>query len=220
MSAALRPFGLAQPPIDPQRLALRILSEKRFAQRVVRPVPHTWWDAVQSWLADRWHQLMDAFGRSVHVGRGATAALGDLVLVAVVILLVVVGARLLMQLSREYGTAAGARPLAFRFAAADLYARAIAAAGERRYDRAVTLLFRATLASLDMRHALDDVPSRTVNECRRDVRARAPRFAGAFDGIARLFTAVAYANAAAGEAEWAQAREIYESTFRRSFDEA
>ena len=219
MSGPLAPFGLVRPPIDPQRLATRILSERRFSERVTRPVAHTWWDTLWSWLADRWHQLMDAFGRSVHVSRGVTAAAGDLILVAIAILVIAVAARLLMQINRDYGSRTGAQPIAPRYAARDLYAQAIAAAAQRRYRQAIALVFRATLASLDMRHALDDVPSRTVNECRRDVRARAPRFAPAFDGIARLFTAVAYANAEPGETEWLQAREAYDATIGRGGDE-
>ena len=212
-------FGAASPPSDPRALALRILSEARFRISVSRPPERTWWDHARQWLADRWQTLVDAFSRNVHIGKHAGVAVGDVLIVLAIGAILIAGVRLLRQLGREYArrSSEGAS-IAAAESARRIYARSVETARSGAYAQAIILLFRSTLAALDMRRLVADAPSRTVNETRREIRRTLPAFAAPFEIIARAFTAVAYADAPAGEDEWARAHQAYAASFGRDFD--
>jgi hypothetical protein len=166
------------------------------------PARKTWWDALTDWLGKRWHDLVDSLFRNVHIGGNAGTALGDILLIGLILLVVIVLARLLWSTVRV-GTAASGTPLADTAAdAATLHALSLQAARRGDYAHAIVLLFRAALAALDVQGVVHDDPSRTVNECRRAVRAKAPRLAAPFDEIARPFTAVLYADEPVTEVQW------------------
>lgn len=208
MISRLPAFG-HRPPADPHALARTILAEPRFRVRVA-PVRTAWWTPITKWLGDRWNQLVDAFTHHVKIGTGASIAIGDLLLIAVIALVVIVAVRLLMQYVREAAPADHARRLEPHASSEDLYAEAQRAAQHGEYARAIALLFSGALAALDVRGVVHDDPSRTVNECRREVRARAPQCSASFDIVARAFSAVVYADAPVSAEQWERARDAYQ----------
>lgn len=204
------PFGGRTPHADPAAVARAILSEPRFRVRVERAPARTWWDALRDWLGDRWHQLLDAFARNVHVGHGAGVAIGDLLIAGTVFAVVIVAVRLVLGMLREAHAPSGARPLPEHTDPRTLEAAARNAANSGAYAAAIAAIFQAAILRLDARGVLRDDPARTVNECRRDVRERAPHASASFDRIARLFTAAVYAEDPLTAEHWAQARAAYD----------
>ena len=202
-SGGLRAFGTLRPPIDPQALARKIVAEPRFKIAVLRPKPKTWWDVFTQWLADRWHQLIDAFSHHVHVAPNVSAAFGDVLLAIAIGAVVVVAIRLAFGIARDPNRSiAAARALPQHLDAETLYVQSSRAADRGDYAAAATLLFRAAVATLDLRGVVHDDPSRTVNETRAAVRVRAPQSVSPFDTIARTFTAALYADAPVSREQW------------------
>ena len=203
-------LGQQQPPHDAAALARHILSQARFRVFVHAARPHTWWDTIRQWIADRWNQLLDAFSHHVHIGTAWSIATGDVLIAAVIAIVVAVIVRLLLTISKDQ-SAGGMRESALPQHAdpEQLRAAALLAAQNGAYAGAVALLFQAVLALLDARGLLRDDPARTVNECRADVRRRAAQLSAPFDRIARLFTAAVYAEDRMSLAECMQAQEAY-----------
>lgn len=207
---ALAQFGAKAPARDPQALAREILAQSRFRMEVGAAHSRTWWDAARDWLGDRWHQLIDAFSHHVRLGAKTTVAFGDVLLVLAIVLVVAVAMRLLLGMAREGSAAnASAHALPVRADAGALHAAAQQAAQQGSYAVAIALLFRAVLATLDARGLLRDDPARTVNECRRDVRARAAHLSAPFDRIARAFTSAVYAEDRVTPEHWLDAERAY-----------
>ena len=203
-------FGAHRPPFEPHALARTILSEPRFQVRVSAPARKTWWDVLVGWLGDRWHDLLGAFGKHIHVSAGVSVATGDIVIVVVAALVIFVAVRLLSQYIAEGVSQAGTlRAVASRAGAAELYEMSLEASRRGDYGSAVSLLFRASLAVLDLRGVVHDDPSSTVNESRRQVRRTEPRLVEPFDVLSRAFTAVVYADVPVSQTQWANAREAY-----------
>lgn len=211
MSAAL--LGARQPPHAPAALARAILAQPRFRVRVTAPKQLTLWDRLWRWIADRWNDLANAFAHRVHLGSGASAAIGDVLILLVIAFVVAVLVRLLLNMTREpaHAAVAGITALEHHADARALHAAAREAAQAGAYGPAIALLFRAALATLDARGILRDDPARTVNQCRSDVRARAARLSAPFDRIARVFTAAVYADDPITPAHWSQAAEAYQA---------
>lgn len=209
--SALGRFGSHTPARDPQALARDILAQSRFRLHAQAPAARTWWDALRDWLGDRWNQLLNAFSHHVRIGSGASTAIGDLLLAVIIVLVIVVLVRLLLSIARDgfAGAGAGINALPVPADPAALHQQARQAAQQGAYALAIALLFRAALAALDARGLLRDDPARTVNECRRDVRARASSMSGAFDCIARAFTAAVYAEDRIGIEQWDDAQRAY-----------
>lgn len=176
----------------------------------------TWWDFVTAWLGDRWNQLVDAFAHRVHIGGPGSIVAGDVILILVAAVVVVVLVRLFAGYIRETPAVRGALPFAPPLAAEAIYSQSVQAANRGDYAGAIALLFRAALTALDVRGVVHDEPSRTVNECRREVGRTAPRFAAPFDTIARAFTAAIYAEALVTPAQWTAARDAYGQISMRS----
>lgn len=204
----LPPFGSFVPRADPQHAARAILSQARFRIAVAAPARRTWWDAFRDWLGARWRDLMHALFGRVHIGR-ADAAFGDVLLIALVLVVIVVLARLLMGAVRVGTARAEYRPADAAPDAGALHELSVTAAARGDYALAIVLLFRAALAALDVQGVVHDDPSRTVNECRRAVRAKAPPLAADFDAIARPFTAVLYAGQPVTEVQWRSALQAF-----------
>lgn len=215
-------FGAQRPPHDPGVLARSILAQPRFRIQAQAAQSRSWWDDLRKWIGDRWDALMNAFAHHVKIGPGAGAALGDILIAVLVLLVVIVGVRLLVGAAREHASATGiaATPLPAHASAAELFEAAQHAAAVGAYAAAIALAFRAALVTLDAHGALRDDPARTVNECRRDVRARAPRFGAAFDSIARAFTAAVYAEDRAGAEQWSEVERAYGTFSAASHDVA
>lgn len=203
-------FGAQPPPHDPHALAREILSERRFRVHVANPAHKTWWEVATSWLQDRWNELGRTFAHHVHIGAKASVAAGDIILAVTAGVVLIVAIRLISAYVRETVIPAHAvREIAPHLAAEALFAQSMHAGELGEYAAAIALVFRAALAALDIRGVVHDQPSRTVNECRREVRERAPAFLAPFDALARIFTAALYADAPVTQAQWAAAREAY-----------
>ncbi len=214
--------GAHQPARDPVALVRGILAQPRFRLQAQAVRSHTWWDVLRGWIADRWNALMDAFAHHVKLGNGTGIAIGDVLIAGLVLLVVIVSVRLLLSAAHDGASAPAltASALPEHANAAELFEAAQHAAAACAYAAAIALAFRATLASLDARGALRDDPARTVNECRRDVRSRAPRFDAAFDRIARAFTAAVYAERGAGADDWNDVERAYSAAFTVPHDAA
>lgn len=204
-------LGRQPPPRDPAALAREILAQPRFRMRVAAPRPHTWWDSMRQWIADRWDQLMQAFAHHVRFGKGWNIAAGDVLIGAIVLLVIAIAVRLLLTMAKEAAAAPGvhASALPVHADARSLQAAALEAAQHGAYAAAVAMLFQAALALLDARGLLRDDPARTVNECRSDVRKRAVQLSAPFDRLARIFTAAVYAEDRLNAAHWDDALDAY-----------
>lgn len=210
IARGLPAFGSQPPPHNPHGLALQILSERRFRIRVTAPPHKTWWDIALSWLQNRWNDLVQAFAHHVRFGAAVSIASGDLILLFVAALVLIIAIRLLSGYIRESAAPAhDVRGLSPRAATDALFAQSMRAAELSQYAAAISLLFRAALAALDVQGLVHDQPSRTVNECRREVGERAPGFLAPFDALARIFTAALYADAPVTQAQWTAARDAY-----------
>ncbi|HKU67816.1 MAG TPA: DUF4129 domain-containing protein [Candidatus Baltobacteraceae bacterium] len=220
--SALGRFGLQPAAQDPQALAREILAQPRFRLDVRGAPAHTWWDALRDWLGARWDRLIDAFAHHVRIGGTAGVAIGDLLLVLAIGGAIVVLVRLLRTIARE-ASSSGAGfsiPLPAGADPALLHEEARQSAQRGAYALALALLFRAVLAALDARGLLRDDPARTVNECRRDVRTRAAALSGAFDCIARGFTAAVYAEDRVTPQQWNDAERAYREILAARSDAA
>jgi hypothetical protein len=194
------------PPIDPNVLARKILSEDRF--RVAIPSSHrTAWEIFWTWVRDQWNRLFDALFSHVHVGKQTGLVLGDLVVIALVAIVLIVGVRLMRGAVRDAQRAGGSQPLADDPDFESLYERSRLAALHGDYRGAIALIFWAALLKLERLGIIRPDPSRTVNECRRAVARGAPAAAPAFDKIARSFTAAFYAERAVALDQWESARD-------------
>lgn len=203
------PLGTQTPPHDPAALARAILAQPRFRIHLAQP-PRTWWDVLHDWLRDHWNQLVQALSRNVHIGAKASVALGDVLVAVAICLVVVVGVRLLRSIARESaGAGQSSSALPEHADPAVLHAAAVRAAQRAEYAIAIGLEFRAALGVLDARGILRDDPARTVNECRRDVRARAWQLSAPFDAIARAFTAAVYAEDRVTAEDWSEVERAY-----------
>jgi hypothetical protein len=204
-------FGAHAPERNAQALAREILAQARFRVQVPHAPAHTWWDALRDWARDRWNQLIDAFTHHVKIGANASVAAGDVLLVILIALVMFFLVRLLLGVARENEMtgAAAASALPARPDPAALHAAAQQAVQRGAYASAIALLYRAALAVLDARGLLRDDPARTVNECRRDIRRRAPLVHAPFERIARAFTAAVYAEDRVTAEHWNDAHAAY-----------
>ncbi len=160
------------------------------------------------------------FGHSLHFGGINLASLGDLLLLLAAAALVVLAVRLLLLFSREGARATAYSDVAPLVQARDWHARSLRAADSGDFRRAAILLFGAALRTLNLRGLMRDEPSRTVNECRRELRARAPGAVADFEIVARTFTAALYAEMPVTAGQWEAARLAYEHLARREQDAA
>ncbi len=217
--AGLPAFGANAPPIDPRAAARLILAERRFAHR--NPLQQTtWWDRLGNWLGGEWDRFVQAFGHNVHVAPGVSVLFGDLLVAAAAILVIAVLVRLLSLYARERSDAAAAVPIAGRLTARTLYQQSVTAEANGRYALAVTLLFRASLAALDVRGVVHDDPSFTVNECRRQIGRGEQQFIAPFDALARIFSDVLYADTPVSRESWLEARRAYAQLAPHAVDAA
>ena len=203
-------FGAQQPPIDPRALARHILSEHRFrlGSHAAAP-PRTWWDVALSWLGDRWNAFLAAFTAHVRLGKTAGVLVGDILLVAIAVVVLVVLFRLLSNTLAEAPAARSASPLPQTLRAHALYEQSLRIAADGDYAAAIALLFRAALVCLDVRGVVHDRPSFTVNQTRRAVREHAAACIDAFESLAQIFTDALYAERAVTADQWTRAREAY-----------
>ncbi|HVA27755.1 MAG TPA: DUF4129 domain-containing protein [Candidatus Baltobacteraceae bacterium] len=168
----------------------------------------SWFTIAFRYVAQAVARLEHAIASRVHVGAGATSAIGDLLLLGALLGVGFVAARLLlsMQLEREMRDVHALLPAR----SAQALARAASDAAERGdYARAIRLLFAAAVVLLDLRGVVADDESATINELRRSLRARDSQAESPFAAIAGVYTAAVYAEHRIDEGAWASARDAY-----------
>jgi len=171
------------------------------------PPSPTWWERLWSWVHDRWDALMKTLFGRIRVNPKAAAIIGDLVIVLLAFAVAAAAIRIVVVYGRRGKRAASVRALVPDADAAALYAMAAKLADRGEYAAAAQLLFRATLALLDVRGTLRDDASATVGEIRRRLPER--DVVGAFDAIATAFVAGTYAERPIDATQWQRARDAY-----------
>jgi len=204
---------VATPPGNLQALAARELATPgryQLATVAPRPVETSLWTRLWTWLLDRWKDLWQATYGRAHLGRGGAVAIGDLLIAAVALLLLLVTLRLLTTLVLERRSrAATAEPLALPADAPALYAAACERARHGEYARASQFLFAATIASLSGRGLVHDDRSATVGEFQRALRRDDAALVAPFDAVSSAFVIGAYAERPVDAPDWERARQAY-----------
>ncbi|HEY1866883.1 MAG TPA: DUF4129 domain-containing protein [Candidatus Cybelea sp.] len=182
----------------------------QLAKPALPPAGEPWWLRVWDWLADRWQQFWSALFGHVHVGSAQAASIGDVLLVAVGMLLVYVLIRLLrdLQFARQSATA-HVETLAEAPSPRVLYNDAVDAASRGDYGTAALLLFTAMVLLLDRRHAIALTKSATVGDLRRALRAGSGALVAPFDAVAGPFVQRAYAERPISETQWKSAQQAF-----------
>lgn len=170
----------------------------------------SWLQLALQWLYDRYAEFVHALASHVKVGASGVSLFGDAIVVACVVVLGVVGARLLIALQLERARGNQAIAIGPPRSAHAIARAAAEAAANGDYARAIRLLFAASVTLLDLRGVLHDDPSATVNDLRRALRARNASAEAPFVEIARTFSAAAYAEEQLDASAWGAAREAYD----------
>ena len=168
----------------------------------------SWLAIVLRWLYDRYAAFAHALSTRLHVGSHAVHVFGDAVVVAIVLLVAIVAARLLISVQMDRSARGRAVSLEPVKSAHALARKASEAAAQGHYDGATRLLFAAAVTLLDLRGIVADDASATINELRRALRGT--RVEGDFSAIARAYSVIAYAEEPADEALWHAALSSYE----------
>ncbi|HEY9084586.1 MAG TPA: hypothetical protein VIN40_01390 [Candidatus Tyrphobacter sp.] len=198
-----------KPPVDPALAARTELATPfRYHLQLPPPPVEPWWQRAWDAVAG----FIDRLFSHVHVGHAAGAAIGDVLVAAIVALafyLVVRFALILRPRTRRTG--AEIEPL---FAERDeqwLAREAFAAAERGEIGLAVRLLFGAAVMLLDLRGAIHDDASATVGELRRAVRPLGDVVAVPFGEIASAYVTSVYAERPVEPAAWSRAYAAYRS---------
>ena len=187
----------------------------RLHRAVVAPRA-SWWQLLWGWVGDRWSALIGLLTKHVRIAGPLRATIGDVLVVLVLSAIGVVAAQMLRALQfRRDRSLTDVRPLQPGRSAHLIFVRAEAAAQSGNYARAIRLLFTATVTLLDLRGALHDNASATVNELRGELGSQGDDVKAAFVAIARHFTQAAYAEHPVVDREWVAARDAYHALVRR-----
>ncbi len=202
---------ISPPPIDISRAVRTELAVPgRYHLEKAVAAHRSLFGIVFQWLYDRWNDLWRVLASHVKIGPAGASIIGDVLVVACVLAIALIGAHLLVQFEHERMRRERAIALAQPRSAHALAALAAQAAGAGDYARAVRLLFMAAVTLLDLRGVVRDERSATVNELRRRLHERDGALEPAFVEIARLYTATAYAQTPAGPDAWQRARAAYD----------
>ncbi|GAC1531872.1 MAG: DUF4129 domain-containing protein [Acidimicrobiales bacterium] len=183
-------------PVSVRHAAHDIVSRPEFRQAPPSPI-----DRLRRWV----------FGRIAHVVQvalsGRMTLVGILLLVAIAVLAVYLGHRVVRGVSADRRATAGlpggpARPPSdWLVEAADC---------ERRADwrGALRARYRALVAELALRHLIEEVPGRTTGEYRVAVSGALPAASEPFSGATELFEATMYGARETGPGEAARLAEL------------
>lgn len=199
-------------PIPPHDIVRAVQTELATPGRYHLHVVHqssSWLQAVWSWLVDRFGWFIRLLTSHVHVGKTGATVFGDGLVLFAILVVTFVAARLLMSLQLESDRLGDPQSLlpARNAQALSRTAAALAASGD--YARAIRMLFAAAIVLLDLRGAVVDDESATINQLRRELRTRGSVAEVPFSEIARVYTTVAYAESGVDESMWQRAHEAY-----------
>lgn len=166
-------------------------------------------EEIWRWVAAHWHAFWENLLRHFPVSRGGATLIGDAVVIVCLLAAVFVAVQLLIRLELESAQRAPSVPLRAPRNAQSFAIAAAQAAAEGDFTRAVRLLFIAAVTLLDLRGVVRDERSATINELRREVRARDAQLEPPFITLARAYTSAAYAEEPLGQDAWARAQDAY-----------
>jgi hypothetical protein len=189
----------------------------RYQLSVARPAPvqAPWWMPTWRWLAGAFYRLWKAVAGRVHIGPSAVRGIGDVLLVAIVVVVIYVAIRLIRGVVIARATPTAAEPLDARPDPVALYRDACDAATRGEYGNAAVMLFAATVALLDVRGAIAGRRSATVGDLRRELRAGHAQLVPAFDAVAAPFVEKAYAERSVEAPQWQRARTAFDRVILR-----
>jgi len=199
---------------DVEAAVKSILAEPAYrvgATKPAQPQRESLWERILDWIMTKLAQLFGGLAQATQKVPLLGTLLGYAIIAAAVAGLVFVGFRIARGLTSRRVAAAGGigDALPVDANADELYALARDHARDGNAAPAVALLYQAALVLLDRVDRVEYDPSRTPGEYRRLVRRKAQLIADAFDALARLFVAVAFARARAGAEEWERADAAY-----------
>ena len=162
-----------------------------------------------SWIVEHWDDFWDVVSHRVSLAPAALHVLGDAMVIAFGAVIVVATVHLILRIELEAAARSGAVPLEAPRNAQRYAVAAAQAAASGDYTRAVRLLFIAAVTLLELRGVVRDERSATINELRRELRARDAALELPFLDIARAYTSAAYAEQPLDAQTWERARGAY-----------
>jgi hypothetical protein len=196
---------------DMARRELSVPGRYTLTVEARQPPAPTWWDRFVGWARDRWNAVWRALFGRLRISANAVTVAGDVVIAVLVFIVAAAAVRLIALFGRRRSVV-DVHPLVPKADAAQLYAAAAQRADRGEYAIAARLLFRATLALLDVRGTVRDDASATVGDIRRRLPER--EIVPAFDAVAAAFVAGTYAERPLDAAQWQRARDAYLSLER------
>ena len=198
-------------PADPdeaRRLAEEILSQPEF-----QPPSEAWWQTALGWVQERIARLLGTL-----VGGGTGQVFGWLVVVAVLAAVTFLVVQLVRgRRGREGSPASGAAEPASGEPDVDWQAEATRLEAAGRWREGMRARYRALVARLSTRGAVDPGSSHTTGDHRAEVASRAPAAGAAFDDAAELFDRAWYGGRSTGADEarrFAELADTVEETAR------
>lgn len=206
----------ATPPLEASGVAAGIVAGRAYQVGGAGPAPAPHESMLQRllrWLQDRLGELFSRiFGATASrpiIGQIAAALFIALLVLAAVYLIYLLASLIARRPKRaavDEGT-----PLQERADPDALYGLGVAAAGQKRYALAVSLLFQASLAALDRAGLLPYDGARTTGEYRRALRKTASAASPHFDAVAQSFVLAAFAERPVSLGDWSLAEAAYRS---------
>jgi len=172
------------------------------------PAQRSWLETAIRWIGDAFDKFEHALAARIHIGPTGAGILGNVLVFGSLAVIAVIAARFLVSMQIERGDYTAA-PLVPARSALALSRAASEAASSGDFVRAIRLLFAAAVVMLDLRGVVEDEESATINDLRRELRARRGDAEAPFAAIARAYTAAAYAETRVDEDVWREASAAY-----------
>lgn len=173
------------------------------------PVHHSVLVELWRWIVAQWSSFWAMIFRHVPIGHDTAALIGEAIVILCMLAVVFAAVQLTIRLELEEARRTPSVPLSAPRNAQAFAIAAAQAAGSGDYTRAVRLLFIAAVTLLDLRGVVRDERGATINELRREVRARDAQLEPPFMTLARAYTSAAYAEEPLGADAWTRAQDAY-----------
>lgn len=186
-------------PVDPATVrsaAHEIVARPEFRQAPPSPI-----DRLRRWVFERIAHVVQA------ALSGRMTLLGVALLVAISILVVYLGYRVVRGMSADRRVA-GQLPGGPARAPSDWLHRAAECEGRGDWPGALKARYRALVAELALRHVVEEIPGRTTGEYRVALSETLPAAAEPFGGATELFEATMYGAHQTGPAEAARLADL------------
>ena len=194
---------MAADPDEARSLAEEILSRPEY-----QPPAEAWWQTALDWVQERFARLLGTL-----VGGGTGQVVGWVVVVVVLAAVAFVVYRLVRGGAPPAREAASAARVE-REPAVDWQAEAARLEADGRWREGLRARYRALVARLGRRGAIDPAAARTTGDHRAEVAGRAPAASAEFDAAAELFDRAWYGGRATGPEESRRFAELAEAVER------